>query len=237
MCSCFCKELPRNDVFCELYTENKEGGKSLCWQNPTMLDKKAMWKKKKKKKDRKAKGNRWLVPGLPRTFWSLENMHSPAWLSVSVSSTEWFLVFPTASFCCLQITCSLLISSVPWGWALPFDSPPFLFLEIFLVCRCQVLIDDCPLHALTFPSVPALHQKSQHFSNVLLYGWKCCRFCVIYLQYWWIQMLKTIMSKGMVFLSSPIFLLHHWKLVQHLEKKKSFLFTLVGVPMSSLGCS
>lgn len=56
-------------------------------------------------------------------------MHSPAWLSVvSVLSTEWFLVFPTASFCRLQITCSLLILSVPWGWALPLDSPTFLFL-------------------------------------------------------------------------------------------------------------
>lgn len=173
-------------------------------------------------------------------------MHFPAWLSVVyVLSTEWFLVFPTASFCHLQITYFLLILAVPWGQVLPFDSAPFLFwwqkiwCQIFLVCRCQVLIDDCHLCALTFPILPTLHpnQISQHFSNVLLCGWKCCSFCVIYWQYWWIQMLRGNMSEGMVFLRSPIFLLHHWKPVQHLQKKLSFLFTLVGVPTSPLSCS
>lgn len=90
--------------------------------------------------------------------------------------------------------------------------------QIFLVCRCQVRIDGCPIHDLTFPIHPILHpnQISQHFSNVLLCDWKCCSFCVIYWRYWWIQMLRAIVSKCTVFLSSPIFLLHHWKPVQHL---------------------
>lgn len=194
-----------------------------------------------RKKERKKKGNRWLVPGLPRTFWSLENMHSPAWLSVvSVSSTEWFLVFPTASFCRLQTTCSLLILSVPWGWALPFDSPPFLFLVSNLPGLQMPGVDRwLPYSWSHFPIHPILqpNQVSQHFSNVLLCDWKCCSFCVIHWRYWWIQMLRAIVSKCTVFLSSPIFLLHHWKPVQHLQEKLSFLCTLVGVPTSPLGCS
>lgn len=53
--------------------------------------------RKLEKKREKEKGNRWLVPGLPRTFWGFENMYFSTWLSaVSVSSTERFLVFHLA---------------------------------------------------------------------------------------------------------------------------------------------
>lgn len=115
MCSCFCNwNCPGMMCSASFMLRLIIVDKYLCWPNPTMFRRKTTLKKEKKEQARK-KETGGLFQACQEHFGALGTSTPLLDWMLFVSSTEWFLLFPTTSFCCQQITCSLLILSVPWG--------------------------------------------------------------------------------------------------------------------------
>lgn len=168
-------------------------------------------------------------------------MHSPAWLSVvSALFTAWFLVLPTASFCRLQITCSLPVLSALWGWALPSHSLPFLFLlsnlpGLQMPAAHRRLLSLCS-HLPHPPHSSALPNKST-LSKCFTLWLKLLQFLCDILS---VLVNRDAQSNHKQRYDLPSAHLSSFFITEKQSstywKKVSFRFTLV-IPMSPLGCS